>query len=256
MRKVSTKNRSNTWECSLKLDDVDNQLQDSQVRCNYLAEDNEKLLEQLRHQRQQLEEEKLLNAQLAEQLTSESSRKMFSHTLINTENIIKTSEIRIQDLDAQVRALKLENEKLKHENDELRERAVASGIDEGRRLMTHQGSLSYAAELEVLSKDELMSKLREQLMANDRLREYIERMLSVIIEHSPQLLEVTMNAGAHVGSIGMPTSPQRQSLKISTKEIENKSIPPEPLKTTESTKSDSLSTSTTTKQSNDKYCHL
>ncbi len=45
--------------------------------------------------------------QLAEQLTSESSRKMFGQTLNRTESIIKSSEIRIQDLDAQVRALKL-----------------------------------------------------------------------------------------------------------------------------------------------------
>ncbi|CAF4845876.1 unnamed protein product, partial [Rotaria sp. Silwood1] len=238
-----------------KLEDVDHQLHDSQLRCNDLAEDNEKLLEQLRLQRQQLEQEKLLNIQLAEQLSSDSSRKNFSHTLYNTENIIKTTEIRIQDLDAQVRALKLENEKLKHENDELRERAVAIGIDEGRRLMSNQSSLSYAAELEVLSKDELMSKLREQLLASDRLREYIERMLTVIIENSPQLLEITMNAGTHGGSLGMPLNltmnQQTQSLKTSSKEIENKSIPSEPLKATESTKSDSLSTSTTTKQSND-----
>ncbi|CAF3702486.1 unnamed protein product [Rotaria sp. Silwood1] len=255
-----------------KLEDVDHQLHDSQLRCNDLAEDNEKLLEQLRLQRQQLEQEKLLNIQLAEQLSSDSSRKNFSHTLYNTENIIKTTEIRIQDLDAQVRALKLENEKLKHENDELRERAVAIGIDEGRRLMSNQSSLSYAAELEVLSKDEifliihnikylqLMSKLREQLLASDRLREYIERMLTVIIENSPQLLEITMNAGTHGGSLGMPLNltmnQQTQSLKTSSKEIENKSIPSEPLKATESTKSDSLSTSTPTKQSNDKYCHL
>ncbi|CAF5126830.1 unnamed protein product, partial [Rotaria magnacalcarata] len=107
-----------------KLDDVDIQLRDSQVRCDDLSEDNEKLLEQLRLQRKQLEEEKLRNAQLAEQLTSESSRKIFAHTLSRTEDIIKTSEIRIQELDAQVHALKLENEKLLNENEELRERAV------------------------------------------------------------------------------------------------------------------------------------
>ncbi|CAF4342510.1 unnamed protein product, partial [Adineta steineri] len=113
-----------------------------------------KLLEQLRLQREELEAEKLTNAQLAEQLTFESSRKTFGRTLTRTESIIKTSEIRIQDLDAQVQSLKLENEKLKYENEELRERAVASGIHEGRRLMANPDTLSYAAELEVLSKDE------------------------------------------------------------------------------------------------------
>ena len=47
-----------------KLEDVDVQLQESQIRCNFLADDNEKLLEQLRHQREELEAEKRANAQV------------------------------------------------------------------------------------------------------------------------------------------------------------------------------------------------
>lgn len=99
------------------------QLHESQVQCNELADDNEKLLEQLRLQREELEAEKLMSAQvrgvtahgrraslamlqLADQLTFDSSRKMFGQTLSRTETMIKSSEIRIQDLDAQVRALK------------------------------------------------------------------------------------------------------------------------------------------------------
>ncbi len=89
-----------------KLEDVDIQLRESQIQCNYLAEDNEKLLEQLRRQREELFKIFIV-FQLAEHLTLESSREMFGHTLNRTESIIKTSEIRIQDLDAQVRALKL-----------------------------------------------------------------------------------------------------------------------------------------------------
>jgi hypothetical protein len=47
-----------------KLEDVDIQLQDSQIRCNYLADDNEKLLDQLRLQREELEAERIRNAQV------------------------------------------------------------------------------------------------------------------------------------------------------------------------------------------------
>jgi hypothetical protein len=43
---------------------VDVQLHDSQTRCNHLSDDNEKLLEQLRLQREELEAEKLTNAQV------------------------------------------------------------------------------------------------------------------------------------------------------------------------------------------------
>ena len=49
-----------------KLEDVDIQLNESQIRCNYLAEDNEKLLEQLRLQREELEAEKRANTQVGE----------------------------------------------------------------------------------------------------------------------------------------------------------------------------------------------
>jgi hypothetical protein len=83
-----------------------------------------------------------------------------------------------------------------------------------------------------------MSKLREQFLVNDRLREYIERMLSVIIENNPQLLEITMNADM---PIGITANPRKQSLVVSSTEIENTPVPPEPLKPT---------------KSNDKYCRL
>ena len=180
------------------------------------------------------------------------------------------------------------------------------GIDEGRRLMASRGSQSYAAELEVLSKDEvgsirhleeyffnlwilsvwlschypeafhlssivhahwrepiddwfclqLMSKLREQFTINDRLREYIERMLTVIIENSPQLLEVTMNMGMPIGmSATAATSQPGPTLIISSKELEQTTLPsPQPLTATDSSKSDPATT--TAKPSNDKYCRL
>ena len=92
-----------------------------------------------------------------------------------------------------------------------------------------------------------MSKLREQFLVNDRLRQYIERMLSIILENSPQLLEITLNGDIPIGSY-TSTTHRNESLIISTNENENTSIispPPseEPLKSS-------------TKQSNDKYCRL
>lgn len=214
-------------ELKEKLEDVDIQLNDSQTRCNNLSDDNRKLLEQLRLQREELEAAKLANKELSERLLTESSQTVLGRSITRTESILKSSEVRILDLDAQVRALKLENDKLKQENEELRERAVAEGIHEGRRLMADPDTPSYAAELEVLSKDELMNKVRDQFSINERLREYIERMLTVIIENNPQLLEVTTSSGLSIGSISMP------SLSSSVN-----------------------STSSPNKQSADKYCRL
>jgi len=169
-------------ELKEKLEDVDIQLSDSQTRCNNLSDDNRKLLEQLRLQREELEAAKLANKELNERLITESSQTVLGRSITRTESILKSSEVRILDLDAQVRALKLENDKLKQENEELRERAVAEGLHEGRRLMADPDTPSYAAELEVLSKDEL-------LKMNRRLREYTDDLLMKILLHDPTILE-------------------------------------------------------------------
>jgi hypothetical protein len=124
-----------------------------------------------------------------------------------------------------------------------------------------------------------MSKLRDQFSINDRLREYIERMLTVILENNPQLLEVTTSSGVSIMG-GMPPmssmKPQQQSslTKTETKSVvpktsiptapiqsdslskktETKSVLPKLLTPTASIKSDS--SSTTTKEQPDKYCRL
>ncbi len=86
-----------------------------------------------------------------------------------------------------------------------------------------------------------MSKLREQFGVNDRLREYIERMLSVIIENNPQLLEVVTNGEMPIRML-TSTTDQNQSLIDTTNESEDLPVPSEPVKSTT--------------KSNDKYCRL
>lgn len=88
---------------------------------------------------------------------------------------------------------------------------------------------------------QLMSKLRDQLSINDRLREYIERMLTVIMEHNPQLLEVTTSSGVSIVSMGMSAMASNNS-RTRTITSDNKSSLP--------------STTTTTDPSADKYCRL
>ncbi len=100
-----------------------------------------------------------------------------------------------------------------------------------------------------------MSKLRDQFSINDRLREYIERMLTVIIENNPQLLEVTTSTGVCIGSMGMPSTNHRQQ-SSTTPATDNKSILSQNLTSTESIKSDSPSTPTNIKEPADKYCRL
>lgn len=87
-----------------------------------------------------------------------------------------------------------------------------------------------------------MSKLRDQFSINDRLREYIERMLTVIIENNPQLLEVATNGDMPI--LVSSTNNRKQPLTITSNETENQSSHPPPPPSSAPVKS------------NDKYCRL
>ncbi|CAF0803439.1 unnamed protein product, partial [Didymodactylos carnosus] len=247
-----------------KIENLDDLLQDSQMNCDSLAEDNAKLMEQLRLEHEELEQERIISAQLAEQLTLDSSKQKFGRTLSRTESIIKNSETRLQDLDSQMRSLKQENERLRQENKELEGRLLSAHFNEGRSLLNTTDE-SWASELEILSKDELMKKLREQFCINDRYREYIERMLTVIMENNPQLLEITCSAsGLSIGS-GMSTSGTPKEVSTSLPPLtSSQSVPPQsaPQPTTITRKmsypqtTTVVSTTSTTNSKDDKYCRL
>lgn len=164
-------------------------------------------------------------------------------------------------------------------------------MNEGRRLVANSDTQSYAAELEVLSKDEvrkrsllgnfpksfsrrlsnfhihrcefvssfsfsgliffsykilqLMSKLKDQILINDRLRQYIERMLTVIMEHSPQLLEVTNSSGVSIVSMGMSAMTSNNSRSQPIISTENNS-----------SLSSTITAESVKDPSPDKYCRL
>lgn len=96
---------------------------------------------------------------------------------------------------------------------------------------------------------QLMCKVRDQYSINDRLREYIERMLTVIIEHNPQLLEVTTSAGLSIGSMSVSSMNTRRQVHIT--QTEPKSVPSELL-----TSTDPSLTSSTSREQADKNCRL
>ncbi|CAF0778843.1 unnamed protein product [Didymodactylos carnosus] len=260
--KDTLQSRSETL--AYKIENLDDLLQDSQMNCDSLAEDNAKLMEQLRLEHEELEQERIISAQLAEQLTLDSSKQKFGRTLSRTESIIKNSETRLQDLDSQMRSLKQENERLRQENKELEGRLLSAHFNEGRSLLNTTDE-SWASELEILSKDELMKKLREQFCINDRYREYIERMLTVIMENNPQLLEITCSAsGLSIGS-GMSTSGTPKEVSTSLPPLtSSQSVPPQsaPQPTTITRKmsypqtTTVVSTTSTTNSKDDKYCRL
>lgn len=99
-----------------------------------------------------------------------------------------------------------------------------------------------------------MNKIKDQYSINDRLRQYIERMLSVIIEHNPQLLEVTTSNGVSIGTMGMPSTSSKTQSSVTIPD--NKSVPSLNSTMTNSVITDSISSLAAVKEPSDKYCRL
>ncbi|CAG9821605.1 unnamed protein product [Phaedon cochleariae] len=103
--------------------------------------------------------------------------------------------LRLEELHEEMGAVREENSRLLEENarlaeanDELQASLVHAGLETGRILSL--GEKSLAAELDVMSQDEVHQALKEQQEVNRQLRTYIEGILLNIVENHPQLLEV------------------------------------------------------------------
>eukprot|EP00730_Choanoeca_flexa_P018149 TRINITY_DN8807_c0_g1_i4.p1 TRINITY_DN8807_c0_g1~~TRINITY_DN8807_c0_g1_i4.p1 ORF type:complete len:430 (+),score=120.74 TRINITY_DN8807_c0_g1_i4:199-1488(+) len=63
-------------------------------------------------------------------------------------------------------------------------------LKEGLQIAQEKESASLAAELNGASRDDLMDQVRKSAETNDALRAYVDRLLAVVIEKVPEILEV------------------------------------------------------------------
>ncbi|XP_061433249.1 rab11 family-interacting protein 4B-like [Lethenteron reissneri] len=95
------------------------------------------------------------------------------------------------ELEGEVRRLKQENVKLKESNEELGGQLVALGLHEAQGLLTAAAkSQSLGAEIESASRGQLMDALKELEGINFHLRQYMDKIILAIIDHSPSILEI------------------------------------------------------------------
>ncbi|XP_033745086.1 LOW QUALITY PROTEIN: LLGL scribble cell polarity complex component 2-like [Pecten maximus] len=99
---------------------------------------------------------------------------------------------RYHALQTEVTRLKEENKALHDTNEDLSAQLLTNCLEEGRSLVQNKEN-SLAAELDHLTKEELMDKLRKQTDINIRLEAYVDRILLRIMEMNPTLLEVCTN---------------------------------------------------------------
>ncbi|XP_030195802.1 rab11 family-interacting protein 3 isoform X3 [Gadus morhua] len=94
------------------------------------------------------------------------------------------------ELEHEVKRLKQDNRSLKEQNDELNGQIINLSIQGAKNLMTAPFSDSLAAEINSVSRGELMEAVHKQEEINYRLQDYIDKIIVAIMECNPSILEV------------------------------------------------------------------
>ncbi|XP_019643222.1 PREDICTED: rab11 family-interacting protein 4B-like isoform X2 [Branchiostoma belcheri] len=169
------------------------QLEETNQLREETTQEHRDLEQRARGERQQYEEERLANHMLIEEMNKELED--LRRYKVDNERLTKSRSpsfldmpSRYNELEREIRKLKEENRGLREANDDLNVQLLNHSFQEGKNLINGPSS-SLASELESASKDEVVEALREQQEMNARMSEYIDRILTNVLEHNPGILE-------------------------------------------------------------------
>uniref|UniRef100_A0A4W6G1P6 RAB11 family interacting protein 3 n=1 Tax=Lates calcarifer TaxID=8187 RepID=A0A4W6G1P6_LATCA len=167
-------------------------------RLNDEMESRRKMSDKLSHERHQSQKEKECTQELIEDL-----RKQLEHLqLYKLEAEAKRgrspgaglqeyqTRTREAELEQEIKRLKQDNRSLKEQNDELNGQIINLSIQGAKNLMSASFSDSLAAEINSVSRAELMEAIHKQEEINYRLQDYIDKIIVAIMESNPSILEV------------------------------------------------------------------
>ncbi|XP_026559955.1 rab11 family-interacting protein 3 isoform X6 [Pseudonaja textilis] len=174
------------------------EIEDLAVQLTEERENKRKLGEKLNHERHQFQKDKESRQELIEDL-----RKQLEHLQVfkleAEQRRGRSSSIGLQEynsrtreneLEQEIRRLKQDNRNLKEQNDELNGQIINLSIQGAKNLFSASFSESLAAEISLVSRDELMEAIQKQEEINFRLQDYIDRIIVAIMETNPSILEV------------------------------------------------------------------
>ncbi|XP_041085694.1 rab11 family-interacting protein 3-like isoform X2 [Polyodon spathula] len=177
---------------------LQDQVEDVTLRLNEELESRGKMADKLAHEKHKNQKEKESTQELIEdlrkqlellqlyKLEAEARRGRSASAGLQEYN----SRTREAELEQEVRRLKQDNCSLKEQNDELNGQIINLSIQGAKNLFSASFSESLAAEINSVSRDELMEAIHKQEDINLRLQEYIDRIIVAIMESNPSILEV------------------------------------------------------------------
>ncbi|XP_058891634.1 rab11 family-interacting protein 3-like isoform X4 [Acipenser ruthenus] len=177
---------------------LQDQVEDVTLRLNEELESQGKMADRLAHERHKNQKEKESTQVMIEDLRKQleflqlykleaEARCGHSASAGLQEYNSRTREA---ELEQEVRRLKQDNCMLKEQNDELNGQIINLSIQGAKNLFSASFSESLAAEINSVSRDELMEVIHKQEDINLRLQEYIDRIIVAIMESNPSILEV------------------------------------------------------------------
>nr|XP_046232713.1 rab11 family-interacting protein 3 [Scatophagus argus] len=182
-------------EEKMKLQDETEAMSD---RLQEEMESRRKMADKLSHERHLSQKEKESTQELIEDL-----RKQLEHLqLYKLEAEAKRgrtpgaglqeyqTRTREAELEQEIKRLKQDNRSLKEQNDELNGQIINLSIQGAKNLMSASFSDSLAAEINSVSRAELMEAIHKQEEINYRLQDYIDKIIVAIMESNPSILEV------------------------------------------------------------------
>ncbi|XP_066546333.1 rab11 family-interacting protein 3 isoform X2 [Amia ocellicauda] len=177
---------------------LQDEVEDVTDRLSEELEMRRKLSDKLSHERHLNQKEKESTQELIEdlrkqlehlqlyKLEAEARRGRSSSAGLQEYN----SRTREAELEQEIRRLKQDNRNLKEQNDELNGQIINLSIQGAKNLFSASFSESLAAEINSVSRDELMEAIHKQEEINYRLQDYIDRIIVAIMESNPSILEV------------------------------------------------------------------
>ncbi|XP_067671542.1 rab11 family-interacting protein 4-like isoform X2 [Haliotis asinina] len=168
---------------------------DLQDAYDTLSDEQQKLQTELHKITQQSERERQTTGQLLDELGKELEDlrryKIEQETFQGRKGSVGDLPARYQDLQAELQKLKEENKILKDSNEDLNAQLLTRCMEEGRSLLRDTSGTTLAEELEHLTKEELLERLKKEQEINLRLKQYVDKIILTIIEKNPSLLEIT-----------------------------------------------------------------
>ncbi|XP_075436014.1 rab11 family-interacting protein 4 isoform X2 [Ascaphus truei] len=195
-----TRTKSQTEKIDEERQRMSDKLEDTSLRLKDEMDLYKKMMDKLRQNRLHFQKERDATQELIEDLRKELEHlQLFkldcerpgrgrSSSSSMSEFNAKAREL---ELEQEMRRMKMDNQKLRDQNDDLNGQILSLSLYEAKNLFSTQTKAqSLAAEIDSASRDELMEALKEQEEINYRLRQYMDKIILAILDHDPSILEI------------------------------------------------------------------